>query len=99
MRRKRSDDNIAFRRTAFLDDEQRPDDYEVRYNGRTAGCTYRLRSTGRELWQSKQGRMTQPIHGPNGGVADSLVEARAAFRAAGERPGRSRPVEECSETQ
>jgi hypothetical protein len=46
-RRKRSEDNIAFRRTAFLDDEQRPDDYEVRYGGRIAGRIYRMRSTGR----------------------------------------------------
>jgi len=28
----------------------------------------------------------QPTHGPNGGVADSLDEAKAAFRAAGQRP-------------
>jgi hypothetical protein len=26
-----------------------------------------------------------PTHGPSGGVADSLEEAKAAFRAAGER--------------
>ena len=25
-------------------------------------------------------------HGPNGGVADSLAQVKAAFRAAGERP-------------
>ena len=30
-------------------------------------------------------RACAPAHGPNGGVADSLDEAKAAFRAAGER--------------
>jgi hypothetical protein len=44
------------RRTAFLDDEQRPDDYAVRYNSRTVGRILRL------------------------------DEAKAAFRAAWERP-------------
>ena len=33
----------------FLGGEKRPDDYEVRYNGRTVGRILRLRSTGREL--------------------------------------------------
>jgi hypothetical protein len=28
------------------------------------------------------GLRTRPLHGPNGGVADSLDEAKAAFRAA-----------------
>jgi hypothetical protein len=31
-------------------------------------------------------RVSAPTHGPNGGVADSLDEAKAAFRATGERP-------------
>jgi hypothetical protein len=29
-----------------------------------------------------------PVHGPNGGVADSLDEAKAAFRAAWDAPWR-----------
>ena len=57
---------IALRRTVFLDGERRPDDYEVRHNGRTIGRILRLRSTSRELW-----RWTQigwgPTYGPNGG--------------------------------
>jgi hypothetical protein len=31
-------------------------------------------------------RIAGAIAGPNGGVADSLDEAKAAFRAAGQRP-------------
>jgi hypothetical protein len=38
---------LALRRTVFLDGEKRPDDYEVRYKGRTVGRIYRMRSTGR----------------------------------------------------
>jgi hypothetical protein len=58
---------LALRRTVFLDGERRPDDYEVRHDGRTVGRIYRMRSTGRELWQWTQiGR--GPSHGPNGGM-------------------------------
>jgi hypothetical protein len=60
---------IALRRTVFLDGERRPDDYEVRHNGRTIGRILRLRSTSRELW-----RWTQigwgPTYGPNGAVTE-----------------------------
>ena len=38
---------LALRRTVFADGERRPDDYEVRYKGRTVGRIYRMRSTGR----------------------------------------------------
>jgi hypothetical protein len=75
--------SLALRRTVFLDGEKRPNDYEVRYDGRTVGRILRLRSTGRELWQWTQIDWG-PSHGPNGGVADSLDEAKAAFRAAWE---------------
>jgi hypothetical protein len=40
------------------------------------------RSTGRELWRSTQSGIFQPSRDPNGGVADTLDEAKAAFRAA-----------------
>jgi hypothetical protein len=33
---------LALRRTVFHDGERRPDDYEVRYNGRTVGRILRL---------------------------------------------------------
>jgi hypothetical protein len=57
-----------------------------RHNGQTVGRIYRMRSTGRELWRWTQSGLAQPTHGPNGGVADSLDEAKAAFRAAWQRP-------------
>jgi hypothetical protein len=40
----------------------------------------RKRSTGRELWRWTQSGCGGS-HGPNGGVTDSLDEAKAAFRA------------------
>ena len=39
--------SLALRRTVFLDGEKRPNDYEVRHDGRTVGRIYRMRSTGR----------------------------------------------------
>ena len=88
---------LALRRTVFLDGEKRPDDYEVRYDGRTVGRILRLRSTGRELWLWTQIGIRAPSHGPNGGVADTLDEAKAAFRStahlkahAGARPVRTK---------
>ena len=36
---------------------------------------------GRELWRWTI-RLWAPSHGPNGGVADTLDEAKATFRAA-----------------
>jgi hypothetical protein len=45
-----------------------------------------MRSAGRELWQWMQIGIRAPSHGPNGGAADSLDEAKAAFRAAWQRP-------------
>ena len=37
---------LTLRRTVFLDGEHRPDDHEVRYEGRTVGRILRLRSIG-----------------------------------------------------
>ena len=71
---------LALRRTVFDEGEQRADDYEVRYAGRTVGRIYRTRSTGRELWLWTQIGIRAPSYGPNGGVADTLDEAKAAFR-------------------
>ena len=71
---------LALRRTVFHDDERRPDDYEVRYHGKTVGRIYRMRGTGWELWLWTQIGIRAPSYGPNGGVADTLDEAKAAFR-------------------
>jgi hypothetical protein len=71
---------LALRRTVFHDGERRADDYEVRYNGRTVGRIYRMRSTGRELLLWTQIGIRAPSYGPNGGVADTLDEAKTAFR-------------------
>jgi len=79
---------LALRGTVWLDGERRPDDYEVRYEGQTVGRIYRLRSTGREVWRWTQSGIFQPTHGPDGGVADTLDEAKAAFRSAWELGGR-----------
>ena len=78
--------SLALRRTVFADGERRADDYEVRYDSRTVGRIYRMRSTGRELWLWTQIGIRASSHGPNGGMADRLG---AAFRAKGERQGRS----------
>ena len=71
---------LAVRRTVFADGERRSDDYEVRHNGRTVGRILRLRSTGRELWHWTQIGIRAPSYGPNGGVADTFEDAKAAFR-------------------
>ena len=71
---------LALRRTVFADGERPPDDYEVHYAGRTVGRIYRMNSTGRELWRWTQIGIRAPSHGPNGGAADTLDEAKAAFR-------------------
>jgi hypothetical protein len=60
----------ALRRTVFRDGERRPDDYEVRCDGRTVGPILRLRSIGRELWQWTQIDIPAPSYGPNGGIAE-----------------------------
>jgi hypothetical protein len=59
-----------------------PDDYEVRYNGRTVSRILRLRSTGPELWHWTQIGIRAPSYGPNGGVTDTFEDAKAAFRRA-----------------
>jgi hypothetical protein len=43
--------------------------------------------TGRELWRWTQSGPRTSSHGPNGGVADTLDEATAAFREAWDARG------------
>jgi hypothetical protein len=49
-----------------------------------------MNSTARETWQWTQTGERAPTHGPNGGIADSLDEAKAAFRRAWERAGQTK---------
>jgi hypothetical protein len=77
----------VLRRTVWLDGERRPDDYEVRHDGQTVGRIYRMGSTGRELWQWTQIGIRAPSYGPNGGVADTFEDAKAAFRRTWEAYG------------
>ena len=72
--------NLILRRIVWSDDTSRPDDYEVRYRGRTVGRILRLRSTGWELWHWTQIGIRAASYGPNGGVADTFEDAKAAFR-------------------
>ena len=46
--------SLTLRRIVWSDGTSQPDDYEVRYEGRTVGRIYRMRSTGRELWRWTQ---------------------------------------------
>ena len=71
---------LALRRIVWSDGASRPDDYNVIHAGQTVGRIYRMRSTGRELWLGTQIGIRAPSYGPNGGVADALNEAKAAFR-------------------
>jgi hypothetical protein len=66
-------------------DRAKPDDYNIIHEGQIVGRMYRMNSTGRELWRWTRSGIFQPSHGPNGGVADSRDEAKAAFRAAWQR--------------
>jgi hypothetical protein len=77
---------LALRRTVWLDGENRPNDYTVFHEGRKVGRIYRMNSTARELWQWTQIDWG-PSYGPNGGVADSLDEAKTAFRRAWDARG------------
>jgi hypothetical protein len=79
---------LALKRIVWSDGTSRPDDYNVVYEGQRVGRIYRMNSTGRELWRWTQSWIFQPTHGANGGVADTLDEAKAAFRSAWEQGGR-----------
>ena len=79
--------SLALRRTVFLDGERRPDDYNIIHKGQIVGRIYRMNGTGRELWRWTQSGLAQPRHGPNGGVANTLDEAKTAFRRAWDAHG------------
>jgi hypothetical protein len=79
--------SLALRRIICGDGVSRPDDYHVIYEGEVVGRVYRMNNTGRETWRWTQIGMRAPTHEPNGGMADSLDEAKAAFKTAWEAAG------------
>ena len=58
-------------------------DYHLIYEGQIVGRIYRMNSTGRDLWRLAQSGLAQPTHGPNGGVADSLDDAKGGILGSG----------------
>jgi hypothetical protein len=72
--------SLVLRPTVWLDGEKRPNDYTVFHEGQKVGRIYRVNSISRELWQDAV-RSARAYARPNGGVADSLDEAKAALRA------------------
>ena len=73
-----------------------PDDYDVSHDGEIVGRIYRMKAD-RELWRRMCPGLRGPTDGPSGAAADSLDEAKAAFRAAWERPLSSEKADEkCS---
>jgi hypothetical protein len=71
--------DLVLKRIVWPDGSSRPDDFHILHNGEKVGRLYRMEGAPRELW-----RWTQigwgSSYGPNGGVADTLEDAKAAFR-------------------
>jgi hypothetical protein len=74
--------NLTLRRAVWLDGENTPNDYTLFHDGQKVGRILRMNGSGRELWCWVQFGPRAPTHGPNGGVADTLEDAEAAFRRA-----------------
>jgi hypothetical protein len=76
---------LGLKRLVWSDGRSRPDDFNIMHDGTVVGRMYRMNSVGHELW-----RWTQigwgSSHDPNGGVADTLEAAKAAFRRMGSLP-------------
>jgi Dolichyl-phosphate-mannose-protein mannosyltransferase len=70
---------LVLRRIVWSDGYSRPDDYNVIQESQIVGRIYRMNSAANETWRWTQIGLPS---GPNGGFADSLEEAEAAFRAA-----------------
>jgi hypothetical protein len=67
-------------RFVWPDGSSRPDHFDVLNDGTVVGRMYRTNGIGREQWCWTQ--FGWYSGGQNGGVADTLDEAKAAFRAA-----------------
>jgi len=76
---------FILRRIVWPDGSSRPDDFNMMHDGTVVGRMYRMNSIGREMWRWTQSGPRAPTHGPNGGVADTPDEAKAALRKAWER--------------
>jgi hypothetical protein len=74
--------SLALQRIIWAAGYSRPDAYHVIDEGRTVGRIYRMNSIAKESWRWTMIGPRAPTQGPNGGAADSLDEAEAAFRAA-----------------
>ena len=74
--------SLALQRIIWAAGYSRPDGYHVINEGRTVGRIYRMNSIAKESWRWTIVGPRAPMHGPIGGVADSLDEAEAAFRCA-----------------
>jgi hypothetical protein len=70
---------LVLKRIVWPDGSSRPDDFEIMHDREAVGRIYRMNGAGRELWRWTHFRYGR---GPNGGVADTLDDAKAAFRKA-----------------
>jgi hypothetical protein len=73
--------SLVLKRIVWPDGSSRPDDFNILHGGAAVGRMYRMNGAPREQW-----RWTHfwYARAPIGGVADTLEEAKAAFRAAWE---------------
>jgi hypothetical protein len=73
--------SLMLKRLVWPGGSSSPDDFDIMHDGEKVGRLYRMNGVGREQW-----RWTHFWYGrgPNGGVANTLEGAKAAFRAAWE---------------
>jgi hypothetical protein len=70
---------FALRRLVWPDGSSSPDVFNIMHDGTVVGRVYRTNGVGREQWRWTHYWYTRE---PNGGVADTIEDAKAAFRAA-----------------
>jgi hypothetical protein len=80
-------DHFTLRRIRSPDDHSEPDDYNIVHDGSTVvGRIYRMSSFEKEMWRWIQIGPQAPTRSRNGGVADTLDDALAAFCRAWDGP-------------
>jgi hypothetical protein len=73
--------SLVLKRIVWPDGSSRPDDFNILHDDKqVVGRIYRMSSVGREQWRWTT--IDWCMGGPNGGVADSIEQAKAAFRNA-----------------